>query len=85
MLGEPFYIDFARPKIDKILKDAFVEENISDVIKGSWARRLDSEGNIDIDKEWWILAELDQACEILAIHDPSYYAYLNNTQTLLAG
>lgn len=80
MLGEPFYIDFARPKIDKILKDAFVEENISDVIKGSWARRLDSEGNIDIDKEWWILAELDQACEILAIHDPSYYAYLNNTQ-----
>lgn len=73
LLGDPFYIDFARPKIDKILKQAYIEET------GSWARRFDAEGNLDTDKEWWILAELDQACEILSIHDPSYYAYLNNT------
>lgn len=73
LLGDPFYIDFARPKIDQILKDAYIEET------GSWARRFDAEGMLDTDKEWWILAELDQACEILAIHDPSYYAYLNHT------
>lgn len=73
LLGEPFYIDFARPKIEKILKDAYIEET------GSWARRFDENGNLDTDKEWWILAELDQACEILSIHDPSYYAYLNQT------
>lgn len=73
LLGDPFYIDFARPRIDKILQDAYIEET------GSWARRFDENGNLDIDKEWWILAELDQACEILSIHDPSYYAYLNNT------
>lgn len=73
LLGEPFYIDFARPKIDKILKDAYIEET------GSWARRFEADGRLNTDKEWWILAELDQACEILSIHDPSYYAYLNNT------
>lgn len=73
LLGDPFYIDFARPKIQKILKSAYIEET------GSWARRFDANGKLDTDKEWWILAELDQACEILSIHDPSYYRYLNNT------
>ncbi len=74
LLGDPFYIDFARPKIDKILKEAYIEET------GSWARRFNADGSLDTDKEWWILAELDQAAEILSIHDPSYYHYLNNTQ-----
>lgn len=74
LLGDPFYIDFARPKIDKILKDAYIEKT------GSWARRFDENGDLDENKEWWILAELDQAAEILSIHDPSYYHYLNNTQ-----
>lgn len=74
LLGDPFYIDFARPKIENILKHAFIPET------GSWARRYDADGNLDTDKEWWILAELDQACEILSIHDPSYYEYLNKTQ-----
>lgn len=73
LLGDPFYIQFARKKIDKILNLAYLPEN------GSWARRFASQDTLDKDKEWWILAELDQACEILAIHDPSYYAYLNNT------
>lgn len=73
LLGDPFYIDFARPKIDKIIREAYIEET------GSWARRFDADGNLDKDKEWWILAELDQACEILSVHDPYYYKYLNNT------
>lgn len=73
ILGEPFYINFARPKIHKILEEAYINET------GAWARRFDENGNLDVDKEWWILAELDQACEILAIHDPSYYRFLNTT------
>lgn len=73
LLGDPFYIDFARPKIDKILQEAYMKDT------GSWARRYNADGSLDTDKEWWILAELDQACEILAIHDPSYYKYLNKT------
>lgn len=74
VLGDPFYIDFARPKIDRILSEAYIEET------GAWARRFDADGNLDTDKEWWILAELDQASEILSIHDPYYYRYLNTTQ-----
>ena len=74
LLEEPYYIDFARPKINTILKDAYIKET------GSWARRFDKDGNREDDKEWWILAELDQACEILSLNDPSYLEYLNNTQ-----
>lgn len=73
LLGEPYYVNFARPRIHKILEEAYIEKT------GSWARRFDEKGNLDIDKEWWILAELDQACEILALNDPAYYRYLNNT------
>lgn len=74
IINEPFYVDFARKRINKILNDAYIEET------GSWARRFDKNGEIDNDKEWWILAELDQACEILAVNDPSYLTFLNNTQ-----
>lgn len=74
LLGDPFYIEFARPKIDAILKSAYIEKD------GTWARRFDENGAIDNDKEWWICAELDQVAEILSIHDPIYYKYLNTTQ-----
>lgn len=74
ILKEPFYIDFARQRIEKILGEAYIEET------GSWARRYDGNGRLDTDKEWWILAELDQACEIMALNDPSYLEYLNHTQ-----
>ena len=73
LLGDPFYIEFARPKIDELIHKAYIEEN------GSWGRRFDAQGVLDTDKEWWILAELDQACEILSVHDPYYYKFLNNT------
>ncbi len=46
LLEEPFYIDFARKHIDLILKDAYIKET------GSWARRFDDKGILDIDKEW---------------------------------
>ncbi|MDO5560549.1 MAG: hypothetical protein Q4F95_13295 [Oscillospiraceae bacterium] len=74
LLGDPFYIDFARPKIDKIIHEAYIPST------GSWARRYNADDTLDTDKEWWILAELDQACEILSIHDPYYYSFLNKTQ-----
>lgn len=74
ILEDPYYINFARPKIERILEDAYIEST------GSWGRRFDEKGKLEEDKEWWILAELDQACEILALNDPSYLEYLNNTQ-----
>lgn len=45
-----------------------------------WARRFNEDGTLDKDKGWWILVELNQACEIFSIHDPYYYSFLNNTQ-----
>lgn len=73
LLEETSYVTFARPKIDAILKMAYIKET------GSWARRYNKDGSLDVNKEWWILAELDQACQILSLHDPAYYEYLNNT------
>lgn len=73
LVHETSYVTFAREKMDKILKEAYNTET------KSWNRRYNADGSIDQDKEWWILAELDQACEILTLHDPSYLNYLNNT------
>ncbi|MDR3000912.1 MAG: AGE family epimerase/isomerase [Fibromonadaceae bacterium] len=70
---EPYFVNFARRKIHKILENAY------DVANGSWNRRFLKDGTIDKDKEWWSLAELNQAAAILAIKDPTYLQYLNKT------
>ena len=67
------YVMFAREKIDRILKEAYITKD------KCWGRRFDENGKMDKDKEWWILAELDQATAILSLNDPSYLHYLNNT------
>lgn len=73
LLDEMSYVTFARQKIDKVLKEAYISKD------KSWGRRFDENGDMDKDKEWWILAELDQATAILSLNDPSYLKYLNNT------
>lgn len=67
------YVNFAREKIKVILNRAYIKED------GSWARRYDKEGKLDKDKEWWGLAELDQAAAILSLNDPSYLRFTNTT------
>lgn len=69
----PYYMIFARERIHSILEDAF------DPDTGSWNRRILPDGTFDRDKEWWSLAELDQAASLLALKDPSYLQYLNHT------
>ena len=64
---------FAQVQAGNILKEAYIEET------GSWARRLNLDGTLDKDKEWWILAELDQVAATLALVDPAYGAYLPKT------
>lgn len=73
LLNDMTYVIFAREKIDKILKEAYIARD------KCWGRRFDEEGKMDKDKEWWILAELDQAAAILSLNDPSYLQYLNHT------
>jgi len=75
LLKKTDYMLFAQEKIDKILKEAYIEKD------QCWGRRFDEHGQMDKDKEWWILAELDQATEILALNDPSYLEYLNHTNS----
>lgn len=75
--NEIAFVNFARNKIDAILKHAYIEK--TEKLPGSWARRFNQDGTLDRDKEWWGLAELDQACAILALNDPSYLSYLNET------
>lgn len=75
LLEDMSYVIFAREKIDKILKEAYIAKD------RSWGRRFDQEGKMDKTKEWWILAELDQATALLALNDPSYLQYLNHTYT----
>ncbi|MDR3020448.1 MAG: hypothetical protein LBU66_06045 [Treponema sp.] len=70
---ETYFINFARQKIHEILESAF------DASNGSWNRRILDDGAIEKDKEWWSLAELNQAAALLAIKDPSYLQYLNKT------
>jgi len=72
-VDEIYFVNFAREKIHAILEAAFDEDN------GSWNRRVLLGGEIDKDKEWWSLAELDQATAMLAIKDPSYLQYINKT------
>nr|MDJ0718800.1 hypothetical protein [Prochloraceae cyanobacterium] len=63
---------FAQEAAPKILQKAYLED-------GSWGRRIDQDGKLDTDKEWWILAELDQVAATFSLRDPSYAKYLTTT------
>jgi mannose/cellobiose epimerase-like protein (N-acyl-D-glucosamine 2-epimerase family) len=65
-------VNFARNAAAKIIDVAYLED-------GSWARAYDANGNLDHNKEWWILAELDQTTATLSLVDPSYARYLVTT------
>jgi hypothetical protein len=67
------FVTFASERAARILEQAYIKDT------GSWARRIDGEGQLDIDKEWWILAELDQTAATLALIDPAYAYYLPQT------
>ena len=63
---------FAQEAAPKILKEAYLED-------GSWGRSINQYGQLETDKEWWILAELDQVAATFSLRDPSYAKYLTTT------
>lgn len=67
-------VDFATREGQVVLKQAYLPES------GSWASRLRRDGSVDVNKEWWIYAELDQLAATLALGDPSWAAPLAKTQ-----
>ncbi|MFB2979627.1 N-acyl-D-glucosamine 2-epimerase [Microseira sp. BLCC-F43] len=63
---------FAQEKAPLILEKAYLED-------GTWGRRINQYGQLETDKEWWILAELDQTAATFSLRDPSYAKYLPTT------
>ncbi len=54
---------FAQEKVPLIFEEAFLED-------GTWGRRINQYGQLETDKEWWILAELDQTAATFSLRDP---------------
>lgn len=73
LTGEKSLVDFATREADQVLRRAFLADT------GSWASRPTPDGGLDIGKEWWIYAELDQLAATLALEDPRSGRYLPRT------
>ncbi|WP_180267515.1 hypothetical protein [Nostoc linckia] len=72
LTGHYEFVLFAQEAAPKILETAYLDD-------GTWGRRENPDGTIDPDKEWWILAELDQVAATFSLRDPSYAEYLPTT------
>jgi mannose/cellobiose epimerase-like protein (N-acyl-D-glucosamine 2-epimerase family) len=72
-------VNFARPHMYNILRRAYIEKT------GSWARGFKPTApgsmrwDLDHNKEWWSLAELDQTSATLALVDPIFARVLPHT------
>jgi len=73
LTGEPALIELAQKEAGRVLQKAYLADS------GSWASRLRGDGSLDIHKEWWIYAELDQTAATLALHDPAQGRFLPKT------
>ncbi|NEO99738.1 MAG: hypothetical protein F6K58_13880 [Symploca sp. SIO2E9] len=63
---------FAQEAAPKILEAAYLDDH-------TWGSKPMLDGTVNKDKEWWILAELDQVAATFALRDPSYAKYLPTT------
>ena len=72
MVGDLDLVEFGWSHATDILEAAYLPD-------GSWARRPLLDGGLDTDKEWWILAELDQVAATFSMIDPNYAGYLVTT------
>jgi mannose/cellobiose epimerase-like protein (N-acyl-D-glucosamine 2-epimerase family) len=72
LTGHYEFVLFAQEAAPKILEKAFLADK-------TWGSRENLDGTIDPNKEWWILAELDQVAATFSMRDPSYAKYLPTT------
>jgi hypothetical protein len=70
---EPSLVLFTNENGPKVLERAYLSDS------GSWGSRVQAGGNIEIDKEYWIYAELDQFTASIALEKPSLVSYLAST------
>lgn len=70
LVNDESLINFSKANADRLLAEAYHAE------VGSWATSpyLDDDGNVtrDLDKKWWVYAELDQTAGALSLENPSY-------------
>ncbi|WP_089724196.1 AGE family epimerase/isomerase [Candidatus Thiosymbion oneisti] len=67
LTGDSEMTDFALTNGSRLLARAFHEES------GSWASSPKPDGSRDLNKEWWIYAELDQTAASFSLDDPTLY------------
>lgn len=74
LTGDSEMMEFALTNGSRLLATAFDEDS------GSWASRLKPDGSKDLNKEWWIYAELDQTAASFSLDDATFYdKYLAKT------
>jgi hypothetical protein len=73
LTGDAGLVEFAERNGRRVLERAYLAES------GSWASGVKAGGALDIDKSWWIYAELDQFAASLAMTDPAMERYLGAT------
>src|SRR6266540_648770 len=65
--------EFSLSNAAKLIERAYLKNN------GSWGSRLNMDGTVNRDKEWWIYAELDQMTATMSLRNPDYVPILANT------
>lgn len=66
LTGHPRLTGFATVQARHVLARAFVAAS------GQWASRPRADGSLDLGREWWIHAELNQTAATLALADPAF-------------
>jgi len=75
LTGETNLLEFAETNGPKVLARAYQQSN------GAWASGVKQGGELDLDKSWWIYAELDQFAATMAINNKDTAKYLERTYT----
>jgi mannose/cellobiose epimerase-like protein (N-acyl-D-glucosamine 2-epimerase family) len=70
LTGRAELVDFAQDNAQVLLARAYLADC------GCWADGVLPGGNLDVNKSWWVYAELDQLAGTLALSDAKYTRYL---------
>lgn len=73
LANQPNWVAFAENNARALFPRAYMKD------AGTWAEGLFAGGGLDVDKSWWIFAELDQLAGTLALRDSSFAQYLPST------
>lgn len=73
LTGESDLVSFVNENAPQVLERAYLPES------GSWGSGITQGGDIDINKNWWVYAELNQFTASVALENPLLISYLPQT------